>query len=48
MARLPGQPPWWRWFEPPPWFPKWLHLLTCTYCHGLRRYGCELKRGPVS
>ena len=38
MARAPGQPPWWRWFEPPLWWPDWLHKLACTYCRGLRRY----------
>jgi hypothetical protein len=31
-----SKPPWWVWFEPPTWFPRWLHLLTCTYCRGLR------------
>jgi hypothetical protein len=30
------RPPWWQWFEPPQWFPKWLHVLACTHCRGLR------------
>lgn len=28
-------PPWWAWYEPPRWFPKWLHLMTCTFCRGM-------------
>ena len=32
------------WYEPPLWAPKWLHLLTCTYCHGMRRYGRQQGR----
>lgn len=34
----PRKPPWWRWYEPPRWFPGWLHMLTCTYCRGIVRY----------
>lgn len=36
--RANGRPPWWRWFEPPRWWPKWLHLQTCTYCRGVRAH----------
>lgn len=32
------KPPWWRWYEPPRWFPKRLHLLTCTFCQGISAY----------
>lgn len=39
-----GKPPWWRWFEPPDWFPVWLHLLTCTYCRGFRAHVREQRR----
>jgi len=42
--RRNGRPPWWVWFEPPRCWPKWLHLLTCTYCHGWNRYFREQKK----
>jgi hypothetical protein len=29
-----SRPPWWRWYEPPRWWPKWLHVRTCTHCRG--------------
>ena len=29
------KPPWWAYFEPPRWFPGWLHLLTCTHCRNI-------------
>jgi hypothetical protein len=32
------KPPWWRWFEPPAWWPGWLHRITCTHCRGLAAY----------
>lgn len=39
-----GPPPWWRYYEPPRWFPRWLHRLACTHCRGLERYGRQLMR----
>ena len=33
------KPPPWRWYEPPRWFPAWLHRLTCTFCRGMSTYG---------
>ena len=27
-----GEPPAWRYFEPPPSWPKWAHRLACTSC----------------
>jgi hypothetical protein len=35
---MASRPPWWRWYEPPRWFPGWLHLRTCTFCRGITRY----------
>lgn len=32
------EPPWWRYYEPPRWVPKWLHLIVCTHCRGMRAY----------
>ena len=32
---MADRPPWWRWYEPPRWFPDWLHLRTCTFCRGM-------------
>lgn len=43
-AGVAGPPPWWRWFEPPKSWPRWLHLLTCTFCREMGRYGRELRR----
>lgn len=45
MTAEPAQPPpWWRYYEPPRWFPAWLHRLACTHCRGLNRYGREQLR----
>jgi hypothetical protein len=39
-----GRPPWWRYYEPPRWFPDWLHMLVCTHCRATMRYLRELDR----
>jgi hypothetical protein len=39
-----AKPPWWRWYEPPRWFPNWLHMRTCTFCRGIVRYCREQER----
>jgi hypothetical protein len=36
--RRNGRPPWWVWFEPPRWWPRWLHLRACTFCRGRVAY----------
>lgn len=28
------KPPFWQWYEPGPWCPKWLHMRLCTFCRG--------------
>ena len=38
------KPPWWRWYEPPRWFPGWLHRRTCTFCRGMSRHVREQRR----
>jgi hypothetical protein len=43
-AEPTGPPPWWRYYEPPRWFPAWLHRLACTHCRGLNRYGRQQLR----
>ena len=43
-----GKPPWWVWYEPPRWFPAWLHRATCTYCRGMAGYARDLKRGRAA
>lgn len=39
-----GKPPWGRWYEPPRWFPAWLHLHACTFCRGMNGYVREQAR----
>jgi hypothetical protein len=36
--------PWWRYYEPPRWFPDWLHRLACTHCRGIVRYCRDYER----
>lgn len=43
-----NKPPWWRWYEPPRWFPDWLHMLACTHCRGISRYVRKHGYGKVS
>jgi hypothetical protein len=44
MAETNGPPPWWRWYEPPRWFPRWLHLAACTHCRAMSRYVRDQER----
>lgn len=44
MGELTGPPPWWHWFEPPRWFPGWLHRAACTWCRDMSRYVREQER----
>ncbi len=46
--KLQSKPPWWRWYEPPPWWPGWLHALTCTHCRHLARHVRELRRSATA
>jgi hypothetical protein len=44
MSDTAGPPPWWRWYEPPRWFPDWLHMRTCTFCRGGMRWVRQQER----
>jgi len=39
------KPPWWRWYEPPSWWPGRLHAATCTHCRHLARYHKDRSQG---
>jgi hypothetical protein len=45
MSIAHQKPPWWVWFEPPQWWPRWLHEATCTFCRHGRKWVKEQARG---